>query len=637
MLHNIKYQEGVLKHTENENMINSYIFESLDRYGIKLPKQKYSITHHYVNGFYTKDSISNSFNAILLDLLEEDRIKVNDDIRYFGSHIKYVLSSVTNHMIKKSKRFEAGIHMKDLLDIQFDSRLIKQIKLFKESPSPKRVQLVYNAVKEVMNDPKNKSNNAAIFYLSNTVSPRQMNQVLGVIGYSSDTSNRIYGNPVYSNYFMGLRTMEEVSKESRGAAIALKNSSAAISDSESFAKKVQLVGSTLKNIVYKDCGSEIGIEFLVESAGVNDAGEDVPSSIKGIYGQYYKLKPEDKWKLVKKDDTHLEGKTIILRTTLSCKLSNKHSVCVKCYGNMGYHIAANHNVSYWSAGKITEPMNQSLLSTKHYLQSADAGVVRLDPNEDRVLMVRKGRDNNNKEANQDEFELKMKIDPKKYKEVLLILPTESVRGLKNIGSKDNISSKEIMNASKVKEFKIQTIDKNGKVTIIDVNLGRKNKYGVISKLLIAYAMNGNYEVLPREYHINITKFNKTHPIMIIPKVVFDYSEYNKSLRGLFSKEYENVEEMTKTLFRFINSKLYCHIAPIAAVAYTMTTKDKKNGDLSIDRSLDAKVTSTTTLSTSKNLTLSLASGSVNIFSSYMFNNKNDGHIVSSIFRPELVR
>jgi len=589
--------------TPAEMAINNIVFRLCSI--LKLPiLQKYSVTSYYVNGFLNKNSISKAYSAILNTfLLETDtdtRYRLEDDVTYC---ILRGFNDIYNDVALESRRFDGSVLLTELLDIQMEPALLDSIDNLRRDPKPNNVTKIFDTLKEIVFSDRHRDNGVAIAYLSETVAPRQLNQCLGVRGFASDLDNRIYQNPIATSYTLGLRDITDAAKESRGAAIALKNSTDAITKSETFARETQMITEIIDTLVRTDCGSTKGLIFYVRPPGMTDANEAFSGDLKGIIGQYYKLRPEDKWSRITRD-TDISGNTIILRTSLSCELTNKNEICIECYGKLGYHIPEGFNVGHWSCTKMNEPSTQSLLSTKHYMVSADGGVTEVT-GEDTIYFR---TDKHNR--------IFLNLDMRKYKEVKLMVPEEALSGLTNIQDEDTLLSAEIWNVSHVKEFTLELVTLKGELFKHTMRLSKYAKTGVFSNAFVAHAIS-RYTLKNKHYEINVKGFNIKKPLIMVPDVVFDYSEYNKELRKVLqdskSREGEKIYtagQLTKALYSLINTKLYAHISSLATIAYAMTTKDAKNGDYRLERGIDAPISTSSIILNKRTMALSLAYGKV---------------------------
>ena len=113
-----------------------------------------------------------------------------------------------------------------------------------------------------------------------------------------------------------------------------------------------MIDTKLSNVT--DCGTKHHLNYIV----VNE------DSLNKIVNRYYKV--DDELKMVKKDSYHLIGKTIKLRSPITCDIDE--GVCDICYGKLA-EINRSKHAGIVSVLSLTEQITQMLLSAKHLLQA----------------------------------------------------------------------------------------------------------------------------------------------------------------------------------------------------------------------------------------------------------------------------
>ena len=624
----VEYVDGSKESiTPTEMAINSTIWQTADYY--KLPiKREYSVTRYYTNGFFSDSSITDAYGRVLLDILMTQN-PVNLP-HVFGKLVQDGIQWIHNHIAVMSKEYETSALVKEILDIQLNPLIMKKINEVSRSPSPKKVKDVYDTLKQVIFSDEMKDNMVAWSYMSETVSPKQANQCLGLRGYPSNLDSKIYTTPITSSYALGLKNTAFMAMESRGAATALFYSTTAIQDSESFAKKLQIVTEVVDKLVYSDCGSTEGINWHVRSPGYNELNEWYKGDLEGLIGQYFKFKEEDPWELITPESEHIVGKDIILRTALSCKLKDRQSVCIHCFGKQGYNMVPTFNVGHWSATQLNEPASQSLLSTKHYIVSADSGVYVLSDSDKKVFKVA------------DE-KILIDFDLKKFKEVNLIVSDSNLYGLKSITSLSSARAADPSRNSKVEEVTIETVSNNGDINRFVVRTRKSSKYTVFTSKFLQYIVNKGYRYEKGKYIINIKSFNPKVPIMYIPNMVFDFQKYNLELRAIITDNKSPRKDLLKTtdallttLFSTVHSKLYTHISALALITYALSVRSAKNRDYRLSRGIDSEVSKLTTLIRYRTLPTLWANGTIkNIYDPKLLVPRGrEYHPLSVLFKPK---
>lgn len=89
--------------------------------------------------------------------------------------------------------------------------------------------------------------------------------------------------------------------------------------------------------------------------------------LRKLVGKYYKINADDDLKLLKITDTHLIGKTIRVRSAVTCACGQNH-VCARCVGeiaNLNWDIA--EGIAGFESEEASKEVEQNILSSKHLL------------------------------------------------------------------------------------------------------------------------------------------------------------------------------------------------------------------------------------------------------------------------------
>ena len=79
-------------------------------------------------------------------------------------------------------------------------------------------------------------------------------------------------------------------------------------------------------------------------------------------GRYYRLPGQREFKMLKKTDKHLIGKTLLFRDPGKCACED--GICKACYGAL-YTVNKGMDVGIFASTIISRPLSQNILSTKH--------------------------------------------------------------------------------------------------------------------------------------------------------------------------------------------------------------------------------------------------------------------------------
>lgn len=85
-----------------------------------------------------------------------------------------------------------------------------------------------------------------------------------------------------------------------------------------------------------------------------------------LKGRYVRGLSSPQYVALKGDETHLIGATVLLRSPITCA---NDKICCKCYGELYNTNEDLNSVGGYAGTKITEPLSQMILSSKHLLNT----------------------------------------------------------------------------------------------------------------------------------------------------------------------------------------------------------------------------------------------------------------------------
>lgn len=85
--------------------------------------------------------------------------------------------------------------------------------------------------------------------------------------------------------------------------------------------------------------------------------------------RYYRLEPYGLERKITKNSLELIGKTIFLRSPMTCASKEHGGICYRCYGDLAY-TNRDINVGKFAAETLTAKLTQRMLSAKHLLEAA---------------------------------------------------------------------------------------------------------------------------------------------------------------------------------------------------------------------------------------------------------------------------
>ena len=190
---------------------------------------------------------------------------------------------------------------------------------------------------------------------SGRVKSAQLTQLLCAVGTRPDIDKTILPWPVERGYIHGLQNAAEYFSETITARDAMMTKNDSLPRSGLLSREITRLTSHIDiNYNVEDCGNDYYLNYFVEN-------EDYLRMIKG---KFYFDEKSGKEKEITMKDKNLIGKTIKLRTLITCRC--KDGVCKKCVGTVNIRLKGTRLGTLPSIKSIN-PLSQKALSAKHFL------------------------------------------------------------------------------------------------------------------------------------------------------------------------------------------------------------------------------------------------------------------------------
>lgn len=577
----VVYEDGTETLLKPQSIkINRYVWELFKGTDIKITSE-FNIENYFTSEYYAKGSYDAMLTAFQKKLIYDSKVDENELMTILEEKRKIMVATV-NHIYSKFlpsiSRFNGGVDIEDLLDIQLTPELMASFDVVKEQLSTESIVENHKILDEILRRRENDNNPIAIGYRSKTNNPNQVKQILGAIGHRADLNNKIFPIPIASSFTLGLGSLYDMAIESRTAGKALNMAGKAIQTTEYLARELEILTMPVEKIIYEDCGSTSYENWYIkpEIAGVQKCG------LSNIEGKYY-LDTDGVEKSIMGNETHLIGTTIKLRTVEGCKLNNRKHVCSKCFGKLAFSIPKHSNLGHICVTTLMKLISQSVLSTKHLVSSAVTKPIVLDNIQSKYFKVYK-------ENNISVLKKWMGVQKRSLK---IKIPYKQCFGIKELDNA-NINEIDIAFISMIDTMYLEATD-NGRVEdYIPINVRQGNRYGIFDIEFLKYIKEVGFDIDESEMvTIDLSRWNSVKPIITLPKLEFSFQAFAEDIKKTVrSKKYmyeNNIETpavLKSKLFDLINSKLDINLAVIEIIVYALTVRDLDKHDYRLGRHSD---------------------------------------------------
>lgn len=489
------------------------------------------------------------------------------------------MNEIYNDIALTNKRHQTGISIMDFIVIQKDPRLIEAIAVATKLKTPSAVNNTYVVLDQVLRDPIYGDNPIAIGYLTNTMNKDQLKQMLASRGFVTEINSAIFKTPVTKSFVMGLTDIYSFTIESRAAVKAAYYSKVAVEKSEYFAREWQLVTSIVERIWYGDCGSTDYMEWYVRSEKDSPLGK---TDLDLMIGTWYLNEDTGKLQAITKEDRHLIGKTIKIRTALGCNHKDPSKVCSVCYGELAYGVHSHTGLGYISSTTVSAAISQKLLSAKHLTSSAKAASTKLEEEAKNYFVIKDGTDIH--------FRSSVRLDGNtKYK---LLIPQEQVQGMSTLNESTDVDNLYIGKISKIDTVYLE-VNKASSVYMYEIKLKTNNRDAVLTRDALKYIIEHKAPLDDSDrVVIDLGEWDNSKSLFELPEIEFNFLELSNTVKGLFKSmktkngEFLKSEDLLRKVYDLVNLKLNVNLALLEVIVYAFTVASAEDDDFNLHRNKD---------------------------------------------------
>jgi hypothetical protein len=197
------------------------------------------------------------------------------------------------------------------------------------------------------------------------IKEKQLSELSISGGLKPDIQGNTMPIPINSNLIVnGLSNVTNYYIDAVGGRKSLIANKTVMGSSGYFCKKVMLSVADIKlRKGNKCCNSITPIRYELKTK----------AHFERLIGRMYRLPNTRKYVELKETDTHLIGSVIYVKSPITC---TDTKICKYCYGPALYHTNKNGvGIGAYAGAIVTNPINQSVLSTKHLLTTNSVEVL----------------------------------------------------------------------------------------------------------------------------------------------------------------------------------------------------------------------------------------------------------------------
>lgn len=619
------FDDGELEVTSKETIYSHYVWEFHRRYTNTPLLKSHHVKSVVKNGRLGAGTHIKLIGNVLWDTFDSypnlEKVQFVDDLAKLAYEITNRLYNELTYRLEDSV---VSLDIVDFIEI-LENQKVKQV-LDNIKPTPDDINRAYSILDDALTkDPDLQNNPLSKGTRSKLIKQAQVLQCLGPRGMVTDIDSNYFPEPIMRGYVRGFRSLYDSMIESRSAAKALYFSKKDLQDAEYFSRKLQLLCQTVKNLHHTDCGSTNYLNWHVRPAVYQDKEKVSPSDLEHLLGKYFLDLETNKLRPIRATDTHLEGKTIKIRSVIAgCNHEDPYGVCSVCFGELSNVVPANTNIGQLCSTTLTQKSSQSILSTKHLDSSSTAESIVVLPEDKKFVKV---------SSSGSEYLL---ADYLKGKSVKLIISSSEASSLTDVSNVSDVHKLAMTRVSEITTVGFRVDNKGIQETPVELNRGKR--YASLTYPALDFIKKKGWSVDEKEnFIIDLDGWNFNDPIFSLPARHFNMSDVTQTIAAMLESNMEDVRNTSDTkdpeailveLYDLVNKYLSVNLAVLEITLLGALVVSNESGDYRIPKGFTNRE-----MGASKKTIPSRSLGGAMAYE-YHFNTLVDPKSHSKINRPE---
>lgn len=525
----LEFDDGILENVSaRETIYSSYVWDLIREF----PSTPLLMKHHLstvLNGMHYSAGthrpilesvfwdVCNTYN--LNDPWKRDNIiaagydvanlaRSSDGVRRKVKSIVKNLYEVFNNVYNLSHDLMQHIGSLDILDFYgvVDTDTYRELRKNLVA-TPESVSAFNSAfMRYLMSDPQIADNPLVKRTRGGVFNPSQVAKCTGAApGYIAGLNGVILNRPILNSYLMGLSGIFETLVESNNASRALMNSQTPLEVSEFTGRRFKIGTMTVTRIHYGDCGSTEYVPFRILGAEYDENGRMLSKGdLPGVAGMYHFNQGTNRLEVIKKTDTHLVGKMVLLRHPFTCKHSDPHEICSVCFGELSQNVSPYSNIGFLCSTTLVRIISQGMLSTKHDTKSSETNALTLTPEVKQHFVI-------------GDKGLTFMVRPDvKYDKILITIPASSALGMVDIYTIPDIEDLDTSRLSNVVYIGVRA-HREGHVRDDTITLSQNKRRVHITRDLLKFIKKKGIEYDSNSnFVVDVTEFHRDKPLFYVP-------------------------------------------------------------------------------------------------------------------------
>lgn len=558
----VKFDDGELTMPFRE-MVYSAICWRL--YNV-LPTSVTSVRHAVAGREISTSLHATIMGEILWDAIDNSKGAVVD-IDRATREIYRSTNEIYNALIQQGSANVETINAEHFIEIMTEPSIAKARAELK--PTNGSIDALYSTIQTAMRESADLQRNPVVrAVVTGMLDSSQVAQCVGARGFMTDIDGHIFRDPVTSSYAGGIMTALQSIIDSRSASVAALTNGTPLKKTETFNRRIQLLAGVMGTFSMHDCGSPHHTSWTVGSG-----------DLKHLNGMYYQV-ADGQYARITLKSTDLVGKTIKVRTVLTCMSPDPTRPCEMCFGELAAAIPKGTSVGHASSVALCMPATQGALSTKHLIRSATAATIQLS--EEELRFVRMSADGN-----------AILLNPRlKGKKLWMEIAASEAQNIGNVKYVSGVRELRLESTSQITTIGLISLTPEGLEARMDILVTDTTAKASISYEMLEHIQRAGFTVSSRgNFKIPLDDWDFNSPILILPAKHIPMVEHMLSIVGFFGStrkagkkvlaDSKTPEEALRALHAVVNARLSVNLAYLALLIKCCMARCPADGDYRI--------------------------------------------------------
>lgn len=464
------------------------------------------------------------YTEVLNESNQQKILEYKRDLRFNITEMCYTANSnIYNMYVNQLDFIMPSISYIDVCEI-VNHNLIKEAKTvyintikehYSYSSIKKAEKALYKVVNSFLLTQEGLDHNGIIqMTRSGFLSLKQLQQLFGTRGFTTDIKNHVFQHPINNSYVDGLSSAYDFVVESFSASRSVIANEASLEDSEEFNKMCRFLGSYIHSVHGLSCSHYKTMDTLVTE---NDR----------IYlnGKFY-MKNGRPQKITKTNFNDLIDTVIPLRSFVGCNNHDPQTICFTCLGDSYFQIPFRTNAGYHLIQEIIGRISQAMMRTKHILETATHEKLHIDKYSSKFIML--GEHDNSRVQLTQWITSQNPI-------IRIDLKINNLHNL-NIINNVNPASLSVYNISNIHEIEIAPGNSNGDITgpFNTVHLAINKVGGFMTTELLLYLKQHGWKSNKKYVEFQLKDWNFKIPLFGLPEIGYNPAFLLNEVKGFIN-------------------------------------------------------------------------------------------------------